>query len=138
MLKEDINIQRKLRHKEAQEDFTPNVIIDILCMFDHDMYTNFNSTICDPCCGTGNILCYILNKRLQFCTSETDVLSAVQTIYGTDLIEDNIAECKQRIIYNIVEYSNKHDLLIDTSKIITILDYNIKSTDFFTWDYTNW
>ena len=59
MLKQDITEVRKARHKQTQEDFTPPEVIKMLCDRNELMFEDLSKTVCDPCCGSGNILRYI-------------------------------------------------------------------------------
>ena len=45
-------------------------------------------------CGNGNFLIEILNRRLK---AGVNHLTAIKTIYGVDIMEDNIQECKERL-----------------------------------------
>ena len=129
MLKSDITKERKARHHITQEDFTPVEIVKEMCdMVSSEIFTNFSKTFCDPCCGIGNILCYVLEKRLQYCNSQEDKVKAISTIYGVELMQDNVDECKERI-YNLVG---------KTPEIEKIVNHNIVCSDFFKWDFENW
>ena len=138
MLKDDINDKRKERHKKTQEDFTPVEICCILFEGQDELYKDFSKTFCDPCCGTGNIIRYLLKERLKYCKVEEDVYKALETIYGTELMEDNTEECKQKILMDCLKWSSLHDLDLKDKKLIQIIENNIVCTDTFKWDYENW
>ena len=80
MLKDDINEKRKARHKKTQEDFTPVEICKILFEGQDELFSNFNKAFCDPCCGTGNIIRYLLRERLNNCKKSKDVYEALETV----------------------------------------------------------
>ena len=139
MLKEDITDKRKERHSETQEDFTPPEILDIMFSgMDEQLYTNFKKTFCDPCIGTGNIYLYVLERRLKYCKTPNDVYKAISTLYGTELMEDNTEECRERILMMLLKFSAKHNMNLKDKKIIKILNHNIVCTNTFKWDYENW
>ncbi len=138
MLKENISDIRKERHKITQEDFTPPEIVDILLQDQNDLFTNFNKTFLDPCIGIGYIYIGVLNKRLNYCKTTSDILNAISTMYGTELMADNVEECKKNIIYEIMKFTSSHNLDINESEVIKILNHNIICTDTFKWDYENW
>lgn len=139
MIKEDIIEKRKQRHKITQEDFTPDSVLDIMLKdVDQSLYIDFKKTFCDPCCGTGNIYIYILKKRLEHCKNDKDVYNAVQTMYGTELMEDNVEECKQKVITLLLRWSASKNINLEDRKIISIIDKNIICADTFNWDYDNW
>ena len=138
MLKDDINEKRKERHKKTQEDFTPLEVCKILFEEQDELFKNFNKTFCDPCCGTGYIIRYLLRKRLNYCNESTDVYRALETIYGTELMEDNTEECRQKILYDCMKWSSEHNVDLQDKKLISIIEHNIVCTDTFKWDYENW
>lgn len=138
MLEQDITQKRKDRHHITQEDFTPPEVIDMLFKdIPQDLYTDFSKKFCDPCAGIGNILVYVLNKRLEYCKSENDILNALSTLYGVELMDDNLEELKEHL-YNIIK-DNIDDISDDlNSKIWKILNTNLVCSDFFDWDFENW
>ena len=138
MLKNDITDKRKERHQKTQEDFTPVEICHILFEGQDELYKDFSKTFCDPCCGTGNIIRYLLKERLKYCKVEEDVYTALETIYGTELMEDNTKECRQKILYDCLKWSSEHDVDLRDRKLISIIGHNIVCTDTFKWDYENW
>ena len=138
MLKDDINKKRKARHHKTQEDFTPVEICHLLFEGQDELFKNFNKTFCDPCCGTGNIIRYLLRERLNNCKKPIDVYKALETIYGTELMEDNTEECRQKILYDCMKWSSEHNVDLIDRKLISIIEHNIVCTDTFDWDYENW
>ena len=104
-------------------------------MLDDDtIYTDFSKTVLDPCSGIGNLLIYVFKKRLDYCKTDTDVYNALSTIYGTELMEDNVEECHDKFLSVI----NDIEIICDNTKILDILKQNIVCTDTFKWDYDNW
>lgn len=129
MLKSDITKERKERHHITQEDFTPVEIVKEMCdMVSTELFTDFSKTFCDTCCGIGNIICYIVEQRLKYCKTDKDKVKAISTIYGVELMQDNVDACKERI-YNLVG---------KTPEIEKIVNNNIVCSDFFKWDFENW
>ena len=138
MLKKDITDKRKERHKKTQEDFTPVEICHLLFKGQDELFKNFNKTFCDPCCGTGNIIRYLLRERLNNCSKSIDVYNALETIYGTELMEDNTEECRQKILNDCMKWSLEHNVDLIDKKLMSIIEHNIICTDTFKWDYENW
>ena len=138
MLKEDISDKRKERHSETQEDFTPREILEIMFYgMDDNLYKDFSKTFCDPCVGSGNIYLYVLEHRLEYCKTPNDVYKAISTLYGTELMEDNTEECRERILMMLLKFSAKHNMNLKDKKVIEILNHNIVCTDTFKWDFEN-
>lgn len=71
----------------------------------------------EPACGNGNFLEAILRQRLDHLKQdriewhpknrEFSVLKILSTIYGVDIAEDNIAECRKRLAGVVFEYLPK-------------------------------
>ena len=71
----------------------------------------------EPACGNGNFLEAILRQRLEHLKQdkqewhpknrEFSVLKILSTIYGVDIAEDNIDECKKRLRGVIFDYLPK-------------------------------
>lgn len=64
------------------------------------------SRFLEPACGTGNFLSEILERKLRvvevrYGKSQLDyeryAVLAVSSIYGIDILEDNVLECRQRL-----------------------------------------
>lgn len=98
MLKNQATDKRKERHHLTQEDFTPDSVLKILCPPDNDpLYKDFSLTLVDPCMGNGNIILYIYKKRLEGIKMQRDKVKALSTLYGTELMEDNVEEFRERL-----------------------------------------
>ncbi len=66
-----------------------------------------DSRFLEPACGTGNFLAEILDRKLRVVKRryrrsqierERYALLAVSSIYGIDLLEDNVLECRRRLL----------------------------------------
>jgi hypothetical protein len=64
------------------------------------------SRFLEPACGTGNFLTEILERKLRVVESryrksqldyERNTVLAVSSIYGIDILEDNVVECRKRL-----------------------------------------
>lgn len=65
------------------------------------------SRFLEPACGTGNFLIEILERKLRVVTSrykksqteyERYAILAVSSIYGIDILKDNVVACRQRLL----------------------------------------
>jgi hypothetical protein len=65
-----------------------------------------DSRFLEPACGTGNFLAEILERKLRlvearYGTSQLDyeryAVLGVSSIYGIDVLEDNVRQCRQRL-----------------------------------------
>ncbi len=64
------------------------------------------SRFLEPACGTGNFLAEILERKLRVVEKryaksqleyERNAVLAVSSIYGIDILEDNVEQCRQRL-----------------------------------------
>jgi hypothetical protein len=101
---------------------------------DEELYSDFSKTFCDPCMGNGNIYLYVLKKRLNYCKSSNDVNNALSTLYGVELMSDNVQETKDRIISLLT----KMEIQFNKEEALKIMDHNLVCSDFFKWDFENW
>ena len=121
MLDQDKNDKRKERHHITQEDFTPDSIVDMMLKkLQKDTFSNFDKTVLDNSCGIGNFLVEILKRRLKKCKTPDDAIRAMKSIYGVELMADNVEECRQRLYNTILK---KFPKIIDDD----ILNFNVKA-----------
>lgn len=126
---------RKDRRKGGngtQEFFTPYEIVKKMCdkVSDKD-WSNPNKTFCEPCFGNGQFILYIIYKRLH---SRVDWKTTLETLYGVELMEDNVQECKERIL----DLLDKLKIKYDKELALQIMDRNLICHDFFTWNFNEW
>ncbi|MHB9026400.1 MAG: SAM-dependent DNA methyltransferase [Armatimonadota bacterium] len=92
------------------------------------------SRFLEPACGTGNFLTAILKRKLAVVEKrygrsqleyDRNAVLAVSSIYGIDILEDNVRECRRRLV-DIVDrhYSRffKEDFI---AAVTFIIDRNI-------------
>lgn len=53
-------------------------------------------TFIDPAAGNGNMLIHVLYRKIA--VYDHDPLEALQSIYGVDIMRDNIRECRIRLL----------------------------------------
>lgn len=82
------------------------------------------SRFLEPACGTGNFLSEIMRRKLnivqrRYAKSQFDfernAVVAVSSIYGIDILDDNVQECRQRL-YDIFEDEYYRPLFKDECK----------------------
>ncbi len=103
-------IKSKRRVRDHGEVFTPDHIVEaMLDLVKHEM-ENIESRFLEPACGDGNFLSKILERKLtvaeqKYKKSQFDyeryAFLATSSIYGIDLLDDNVVKARQRL-YNIV------------------------------------
>lgn len=107
------------------EVFTPECIIEEMVKNIPDKdWANPAKTFLDPNCGNGQILCYILKRRLAAGVSKKD---AISTMFGIELMKDNTDLCRQRLAE-----------ILGTHEFDDIIKHNIVCSDFFWWNIEKW
>ena len=96
--------QRVIDHGEV---FTPpGLVNDMLDLVAHEC-ERVDSRFLEPACGNGNFLAEVLRRKLRTVDKqnprdrvrwERDGILAVCSIYGIDLLADNVAACRQRLL----------------------------------------
>lgn len=99
-------IKTKQRVKDHGEVFTPEFIVnDMLDLVKHET-ERIESRFLEPACGDGNFLAPVLQRKLdvvlkKYGKSQSDFekmsLLAVSSIYGIDLLSDNVELCQKRL-----------------------------------------
>jgi len=122
---------RKKRKKDTAEDFTPEWVVNLMLdMISLNEWKDPSQTFLDNSAGDGNFLVITLRRKLSY---GHDPIQALSTIYGVELMADNVEEMKQRLLDTLPE-------LDDTQKqqAMDIINHNIVCSDALTWDYENW
>lgn len=128
-MKKERLIKSKKRIKDFAEVYTPNWLVK-------DMVALTNAckpetTILEPACGNGNFLAEILEQKLQDACTEKLAWASLESLYGIDIQEDNIKECKERLCSIFLKYFP----YVEKSGVMRILDKNIVCGNFLTKKY---
>ena len=101
-----------------------------------------DSRFLEPACGTGNFLSEILQRKLNIVRTryskiqleyERYAILAISSIYGIDILEDNVQECRARLLeilrsdYESLYKNNTNQDCLKSAKYI--LDRNIQWGD---------
>jgi len=127
--------KRKDRRKGAggtQEFFTPYSIVKRMCdKISEKDWSDPNKTFCEPCFGNGQFIIYIIWNRLMH---GIDWKTALETLYGVELMQDNVYETHGRIIklFDMMNIDYDEDVAMD------IILRNLVCHDFFTWNFEEW
>ena len=102
-------------------NFTPTpLVLEILVQLPQTVWED-GKTYLDPTSGNGQFLAAVLIIKKEF--GHPNPLS---TIYGVDLMQDNVDECRQRLL----------DIAGDTPANRKIVTHNIRCEDGLTYDYS--
>ena len=113
--------REKTRVKATGEVFTPTPLVEeILDKMDPESFKDPTKTFLDPSCGDGQFLASVLYRKLH---NGIDFETALSTIYGVDLMDDNVELCRER-------------LLCGREDLRHIVERNIVCHDALTYDYS--
>ena len=91
----------EFRVKKYGEVFTPTWLVKKMCdMLGEESPEAFNDigkTFLEPACGNGQFLVEILTRKLEHCETVEQGLTALKSIYGIDIMQDNVEESKKRM-----------------------------------------
>lgn len=103
-----VNEQVKSRKRVADhgEVFTSEREVNAMLDLVKQETERIDSRFLEPACGTGNFLAEILNRKLKVVKKrysknnldyEKYAVLAITSIYGVDILEDNVLECRNRM-----------------------------------------
>lgn len=152
--------RREERRSDTCEVFTPSdTVRKMLDKLPSEMF-EAEKTFLDNSCGNGNMLVEVLLRKLENAPSckkhtsanlkEGNVLGytvdtqyaclCANSLYGTDMMEDNVVECRERIS-NIV-WNHAHFLgwgtFLYLEDLSEALKEHIVCTKMEDWDYEKW
>lgn len=108
-------IKSKKRVADHGEVFTPAWMVDAMLDLVKEETERIDSRFLEPACGSGNFLAPVLQRKLaavelKYGKSDFEqrhfALYALMCIYGIELLEDNIAECRQNLLEIFADYLN--------------------------------
>jgi len=109
------------RVKATGEVFTPTPLVqEMLGQIPNDQFKDPAKTFLDPSCGDGQFLGEVLIRKME---NGSTFEQALSTVYGVDLMQDNVDECRKR-------------LLCGQTHLQHIVDCNIVCHDALTYDYS--
>jgi hypothetical protein len=111
----------KLRVKATGEVFTPTELVrEMLEQIPIKQFQDPAKTFLDNSCGDGQFLGEVLIRKME---NGSTLELALQTIYGVDLMEDNVDLCRER-------------LLCGRTDLAHIVERNIVCHDALIYDYS--
>jgi len=93
----------KLRVKATGEVFTPTPLVqEMLAQLSPELFTDPSKTFLDNSCGDGQFLSEVLIRKLESLgkeeITENEFKQTLGTIYGVDLMIDNVDLCRERLL----------------------------------------
>lgn len=107
MSKKSIKELRKERRKITAEDFTPKKLVDeMLDKLPEEVWEE-NKTFLDPACGNGNMVIRVLIRKIK--EYKHNPKEALKSVYGTDIMSDNIRELHRRLACVLIKFGVEID-----------------------------
>lgn len=106
-------VKSKQRVADHGEVFTPAWLVQAMLDLVKDESERIDSRFLEPACGSGNFLVQVLQRKLasvehKFGKSDFEkrhfALYALMSIYGIELLPDNIAECQANMMEIFADY----------------------------------
>ena len=115
-MEEKKQIKSKKRVQEKGEVFTNEREVNAMLDLVKQETERIDSRFLEPACGDGNFLIEILRRKLEVVKArykksqweyEKNGLIAVMSVYGVDIMPDNVEECINRLFSLFTEYYKK-------------------------------
>ena len=128
----ETRVARRKTGKNTNEFFTPYSIVKRMCdkIPDSD-WSDPNKTFLESSFGNGQFVVYIVWNRIQH---GVDWQTALKTLYGVELMADNVIETHDRVI----DLLTKLNIDFDEQTARKIMKKNLVCSDFFKWDFEHW
>ncbi len=131
-------VKSKQRARDHGEVFTPAFLVEEMLDLVKGEAERIDSRFLEPACGSGNFLVPVLLRKLTTVKARYgrsrfenrhQALLALMNIYGIELLEDNSAECRARLLETFAGYLKvrEGDSLYDAARFV--LSVNIVHGD---------
>jgi type I restriction-modification system DNA methylase subunit len=118
-------VKSKERVKSLGEVFTPIELVEnMLDRLPLELWADPSKTFCDPSCGNGNFLVAVLKRKLK---AKHTVRQALSSVYGVDIMLDNVEECRERLL--------KTARMSGNASARAIVEQNVVCADALTYDW---
>jgi len=134
-------IKSKQRVVDHGEVFTPEWIVEAMLDLVKGESERIDSRCLEPACGSGNFLVRVLQRKLasvelKFGKSDFEkrnyALLSLMCTYGIELLEDNIAECRVKMLKIFAEYLNLEETDALYQAALYVLSQNLVHGDALT------
>src|SRR5579863_10165885 len=107
LVKQERQVVSRKRVTDHGEVYTAKREVNSMLDLVKQETTRIDSRFLEPACGTGNFLTEILERKLRVVEKrygksrleyERYAILAVSSIYGIDILADNVRDCRQRLL----------------------------------------
>ena len=140
-------IKSKKRVADHGEVFTPQWLVEAMLDLVKGETERIDSRFLEPAFGSGNFLVPVLQRKLaaveaKFGKSEFErrhyALLAVMCTYGIEILADNIAECRAKMLEVLADYLNadeSDDVYLVHGDALTMRMHDGRPITFAEWGY---
>ncbi len=116
-MSQDIQVKNKKRVADHGEVFTAKREVEAMLDLVKQETERIDSRFLEPACGDGNFLAEILKRKLLVVESrykksqlefERNAITAVSSVYGIDILEDNVFVCRERLLGIFTEFYSRN------------------------------
>jgi hypothetical protein len=134
-------VKSRKRVIDHGEVFTPSWMVEEMLDLVKAETERIDSRILEPACGSGNFLRSVLSRKLAIVESKYgksdfekkhQALFSVMCIYGIELLEDNIQECKAHLLDIYASYLGIDEASYWFAAASNVLNVNILQGDALT------
>jgi hypothetical protein len=111
-------VKSRQRVADHGEVFTPAWVVEAMLDLVKGESERIDSRFLEPACGSGNFLAQVLRRKLaavelKFGTSDFEkrhyALFGLMCMYGIELLDDNVAECRANLLEILADYLRLHE-----------------------------
>jgi len=131
-------VKSKQRVADHGEVFTPSWMVEDMLDLVKSESERIDSRFLEPACGSGNFLKAVLTRKLRVVDSRYKkseferrhyALLALTSIYGIELLADNVEECRKNLLGIFIEFLGATDTKVFSDAAANILRANIIQGD---------
>ncbi len=134
-------VKSKQRVADHGEVFTPPWMVEAMLDLVKEETERIDSRFLEPACGSGNFLVPVLRRKLaavelKFGRSDFErghyAMLGLMCIYGIELLDDNIAECRENLLEVFAEYLHLNESADLYRAAVYVLSHNLIQGDALT------
>lgn len=134
-------VRSKQRVADHGEVFTPPELVEAMIDLVKTEAGRIESRFLEPACGSGNFLVPVLRSKLTAVDARYrgsdferrhNALLALMSIYGIELLDDNVAECRENLLEVLAVFLDLDEDDPWTRAAVTVLQANIVHGDALT------
>lgn len=128
----DSQVKSRKRVVDHGEVFTAKREVDAMLELVHNEMERIDSRVLEPACGNGNFLAEVLRRKLDVTERrygksqfefERYSIVAISSVYGIDILEDNVHACQERLFSIFLErYEALYKKKID-QQVLTVAKF---------------